>query len=345
MAKGPEPTLTDQVTRLYDLIAGYHATHLIEIARQLGVWTALTAAPGLTSEALANQLATNAFYTDVLCRTAFAFGLLDRAGAGWRMAPHFDQILGDPDATFYLAPATGFHLRCGEDYAQYVQHFRAGTTRPYQEHDAAFMRDVAESLRSLPRIFIDFVLPNLPELRARLEAGARVLDVGCGGGSALVEIARRFPNSRCLGIDVEPYSIEMAQRLIEAQGLADRCEARLGGVEQLGADASFDIATSFLVVHELRPDLKASVFTAIARALVPGGAFLIFDEVYPENDADLRQMPRLFGALAQWFELIWGNRVNTRSELHRLCRDAGLQIGEETSFSRFHILVATKPER
>jgi hypothetical protein len=32
------PTLADQVSKLYDLIAGYHATHLLEIARELGVW-------------------------------------------------------------------------------------------------------------------------------------------------------------------------------------------------------------------------------------------------------------------------------------------------------------------
>ena len=48
------PALADQVSRLYDLVAGYHATHLLEIARELGVWAALTASPGLTSEELAS---------------------------------------------------------------------------------------------------------------------------------------------------------------------------------------------------------------------------------------------------------------------------------------------------
>ncbi|MEK7864060.1 MAG: hypothetical protein AAB295_12480, partial [Chloroflexota bacterium] len=40
-------TVAQQVTKLYDLIAGYHATHLIEIARELGVWEAVTARPGM----------------------------------------------------------------------------------------------------------------------------------------------------------------------------------------------------------------------------------------------------------------------------------------------------------
>ena len=95
-------------------------------------------------------------------------------------------------------------------------------------------------------------------------------------------------------------------------------------------------------MHELDPALKAAAFAAVARALEPGGYFLVFDEVYPATDTDLRTMPTRFAALAQWYEVTWGNVVNTRSELHELCRAAGLEVAEETAFSRFHILVAIK---
>ena len=53
-------------------------------------------------------------------------------------------------------------------------------------------------------------------------------------------------------------------------------------------------------------------------------------------------MPTRFAALAQWYE-VTGDVVDTRSALHALCRQAGLQIAEETSFSRFAIILATKP--
>jgi len=336
------PTLADQVSRLYDLIGGFHATHLLEIARALGVWEALAQRPGRTSGELAAELGTDPFYTDVLCRTAFAFGLLERQGAGWRMAPHFDQILGSPDSSFYLALAPKVHMVLGEDYRDYVRHFRAGTTRSYQEHGEEFMREVAEALKTLPRIFLDLVLPRLPGLRARLEEGGRVLDVGCGGGWAVVQLAERFPGVSCVGIDVEPYSVDLARRLLVERGLADRCQARLQSVDQLDEDGSYDVATSFLVVHEIAPAAKPAAFAAVARALKPGGYFLIFDETYPETDAALRTMPARFAALAQWYELTWGNVVGTRTELHALCRDAGLQVEEETTFSRFNILVSVK---
>jgi SAM-dependent methyltransferase len=337
-----EPTLPEQVTKLYDLIAGYHATHLLEIGRELGVWEAITATPGITSDGLATQLGTDPFYTDVLARTAFAFEIVERQGDGWRMAPHFDQILGTPSATFYLGTAPRVHFAVGADYADYARRFREGARVPYQEHGPEFMQAVAEGLRSLPRIFSDLVLPKLPRLQARFEAGARVLDVGCGAGYALVHLAERFPKVTAVGVDNEPYSIELANTLIAERELTGRCEARLMGAERLAEDAAYDVATSFLVIHEIEPTEKAAAFAAVARAMKPGGSFVIFDETYPATDAELRTMPARFAALAQWFELTWGNRVNTRAELAELCRGAGLRIGEETTFSRFYIGVATK---
>ena len=336
------PTLADQVSKLYELVAGYHATHLLEIARELGVWDALAKGPGLTSEELAARLGTRPFPTDVLCRTAFSFGLLERDREGWCLAPHFDQILGNPESSFYLACAPRVHMVLGEDYREYVDRFRAGTSKPYQDHDAAFMREVAEALKTLPRIFIDFVLPRLPGLGARLEAGGRVLDVGCGGGWAVVQIAQRFPKTYCVGIDVEPYSIQLARQLIVERDLTDRCEVLACSVDQLEEDQRYDVATSFLVVHEIPPELKTAAFAAVAQALKPDGYFLIFDEVYPETDEALRKMPTRFAALAQWYEVTWGNVVDTRSALHALCNQAGLQVVEETSFSRFNIILATK---
>jgi SAM-dependent methyltransferase len=336
------PTLADQVSKLYDLVAGYHATHLLEIARELGVWEALAQDPGLGSDALATGLDIDTFYADVLCRTAFSFGLLEREGAGWRMAPHFDQILGNPESSFYLARAPRVHMVVGKDYNDYVRHFRARTTTSYQEHDEEFMREVAEALKTLPRIFLDLVLPRLPGLSARLLDGGRVLDVGCGGGWAVVQIAERFPRTSCVGIDLEPYSVALARRLIVERGLADRCEARIQSVDQLGEEGAYDVATSFLVLHEIAPALKPAALAAVARALKPGGYFLIFDEAYPETDEALQTMPSRFAALAQWYELTWGNVVDTRSALHALCHGARLEVTEETTFSRFNIIVATK---
>ena len=228
------PTLADQASKLYDLVAGYHVTHLVEIARELGVWDALTRNPGRISAELAETLGVDAFYTDVLCRTALSFGLLDRDGDGWRMAPHFDQILGNPESIFYLALHHGCTWWWPRTTGEYVQHFRAGTTTSYQNHDENFMREVAEALKRLPRIFLDVVLPRLPDSTHDSKAGR----AGCSTSVAVAagrwyRSPRGSPSSRCVGIDVEPYSVELARQLIVERDLTDRCEAREQSVDQV----------------------------------------------------------------------------------------------------------------
>jgi SAM-dependent methyltransferase len=340
------PTLADQVSRLYDLIAGYHLTNLIEVAREIGAWDAITASPGIDSRTLATTLGTDKDYTDVLCRTAFAFDLLEHDGDGWRMAPHMDAILGDPGSAFYLGRAARVHLLLGgEDYPDLADRLRSGRVVPYQDHSDAFIAEIGDSLRSLPRIFVDVVLPRLPSLGARLASGARVLDLGCGAGWAIVELANRFPTSRVDGADIEPRSIDLAQARIVEQGLADRCMARLIGPDGLTDEARYDVITMFLVVHEIEPGMKNDVLAAAARALAPGGSLVIFDEAYPETDEAMRVMPSRFTVVAQWFELTWGNRVDTATGLRARCAKAGLRVADETTFSRFTIIVAEKPAK
>jgi predicted methyltransferase len=95
-------------------------------------------------------------------------------------------------------------------------------------------------------------------------------------------------------------------------------------------------------MREVAAALKPAAFAAVARALKPGGYFLIFDEAYPETDEAMQTMPIRFAALAQWYELTWGNVVDNATTLRARCQEAGLELAEETSFSRFTIMVAKR---
>jgi hypothetical protein len=130
------------------------------------------------------------------CETACALELLDyEPGVGYRLAPWMDALLGQPASTFSMAAWPGLHLLIARDYQRYQELFRTGGVYPYQEYDEPCIRDVAEATCALPRMFLDAVLPKLPGLQARLEAGVTILDVGCGGGmplSSLRNVTRRF---------------------------------------------------------------------------------------------------------------------------------------------------------
>ncbi len=336
-------TIADQVTRLYESIAGFHTTHMLEVGRELGIWTYLAAHPGATSEAVAASGDLNPFYTDILCKTALSAGVLERSAEGWEMAPHMDELLGSPGTTFDLSRAARTHIMLGEDYAEYPEAFRRGSDLTYQNHDAGFMHEVAQSLRSLPSIFVEAVLPELPEVGAALERASSLLDIGCGAGWAVVTLADRYRQLHVTGVEVEPASVTMAQELVERRGLTDRCQIVHGDASAFATEAGFDIATMFLVYHEIAPERKRNVLESVYDALHPGSILVIFDEVYPETDDELRTMPSRYTALAQWYELIWGNVIDTRPAVLTACRAAGFDVVDELPYSRFHIFVARRP--
>ena len=76
--------------------------------------------------------------------------------------------------------------------------------------------------RSIVPIVVGEVVPLVPGLEERLRAGIDVLDIGCGKGRALIELAKAFPNSRFAGYDLS------AEALAEAGALAH--EARLNNI-------------------------------------------------------------------------------------------------------------------
>ena len=343
----PETTRQEQMGKVFGYVKGLHATYLIEIGTQLGLFSELASAPqGLAPGALAEQRGLHAEYVRLWCETACALELLDYNPPLFRLAPYMDELLGDPEATFYVGLFPQIHLLTTRDYARYPALFASGDVYPYQAHDEPFLRSVAAATQTLPRMFLEAVLPKLPRLQERLEAGATVLDVGCGGGHALVSFAERYPKVRGVGIDIEPHSVEMAQDLIRSRGLEGRLEARCieGAAWPSEYEGAFDLVTQFLVLHEIQPDLKPAVLTQCAQALRPDGLLLCFDECYPSRPSALQDPAQVFSVIAQWFEMTWGNRINTREEIHDLLQGRGLRVVDETTLARFYIVTAGKSQ-
>jgi SAM-dependent methyltransferase len=117
-------------------------------------------------------------------------------------------------------------------------------------------------------------LPLVPDTSARLRAGARVADVDCGTGQALIALARAFPAITGTGYDVHPASVEQARRAAAEAGVADRISYQVLDAAA-GLPESFDVITTFDVVHDAVDPL--GLLRSIRDALRPGGRYLCLE--------------------------------------------------------------------
>lgn len=111
---------------------------------------------------------------------------------------------------------------------------------------------------------------------ASLRRGMRVLDVGCGTGSLLVELGRRGSAIELTGLDPDPAALARTRRKLERAGLAVRLDE--GFADALPyPDARFDRVFSSFMFHHLARDAKQGMLDEVRRVLVPGGALHLLD--------------------------------------------------------------------
>jgi SAM-dependent methyltransferase len=120
--------------------------------------------------------------------------------------------------------------------------------------------------------------------RLGLAGDEQLLDLGCGRGAVLIEAARRLPQGRAVGADLwtKDQSGNGADATLAnaaAAGVADRVEVHTADMTSLPfADASFDVVTSALAIHNIaaQEDRHRALDEAM-RVLRPGGQLLIAD--------------------------------------------------------------------
>lgn len=109
--------------------------------------------------------------------------------------------------------------------------------------------------------------PWMPSLMGFADfRGARLLEVGCGMGTDLLQFARG--GADCVAIDLTPRSVETTRRRFALYG--ERGHFVVGDAERLPfADESFDVVYSNGVLHHT-PD-TAGAIREVHRVLRPGG--------------------------------------------------------------------------
>ncbi|MFJ9949575.1 class I SAM-dependent methyltransferase [Kitasatospora sp. NPDC091207] len=247
---------------------------MVSIGHQTELFDTMAGLAPSTSEEIARAAGLNERYVREWLGGMVVGGIVgyDPEHATYTLPPEHAASLTRVAGPDNMAGLTQYLGLMGEVEQQVVEAFRRGGGVPYSAYPRFQALQAEESARVYDLALVEAIIPLVPGLTERLDAGIDTLDIGTGQGHAVNLLARAFPTSRCAGVDISETGIAAARAEAAGLGLDN---ARFDVADSADLTGSYDLITAFDVIHDLaRPD---RTLAAVAGALRPDGVFLMGD--------------------------------------------------------------------
>ena len=315
----------------------------VVIGHRLGLYAALAEAPA-TPEQLAERTECHPRYLAEWLRGQAAGGYVgyDPTSGEFSMTEEQAFCLADPSGPVYLPAAFLITLGMLRAEPQITEAFRTGAGFGWHEHD----EDVFLGCEGFFRPgYVANLLPNwipaLEGVQAKLTAGAKVADIGCGLGASSVILAEAFPRTRVIGSDYHDESIELARKRAADAGVADRVSFEVASAQTFSG-ANYDLVTSFDCLHDMGDPVGAA--RHIREALAPDGTWLVVEPFAGDRVEDnLNPVGRLYYAASTFLCVPNGLSQPGGYSLGAQAGEAAIrQVVTDAGFTRFRC-VAESP--
>jgi len=329
--------LTEFTHRFVADLGATMAAGNVLIGDRLGFYRALAGGPLLPHE-LAGRTGTAARYVEEWLRGQAAGGYVaydPRTGA-YSLTPEQAFALTDPDGALFAPGAFELVLGALRSERKILQAFRTGGGVAWHEHDEEVFSGCERFFRpGYAANLIACWLPALDGVQAKLTAGARVADVGCGHGASTMLMARAFPRSCFTGSDCHEWSVIHARARAAEAGLDGRVRFEAAAAQTFGG-GPYDLVTSFDCLHDMGDPLGAA--RRVREMLAPDGTWMVVEPYAGDSVADnLTPVGRVYYSLSTF--LCVPNALSQEG-----CYSLGAQAGEEplrrlaadAGFTRFH---------
>jgi len=267
-----------------DLGASVHAG-MVVIGEKLGLYKALAAGP-MSSTELAARTKTDGRYVREWLASQAAGGYVtydDKIGK-FSLSEEQAFTLANEDSPAYLPGA--FELALGSLAAvpRIAESFRNGAGMGWHEHADEVFHGCEKFFRpGYAANLTNSWIPALHDVKAKLEAGARVADVGCGKGASTLLMAQAFPKSKFFGFDYHDKSIEGARESARRAGVADRVTFEVSKAKEFpGRD--YDFVAVFDCLHDMGDPVGAAQH--VRNSLAKDGTWMIVEPFATDRLAD-----------------------------------------------------------
>jgi SAM-dependent methyltransferase len=304
-----------------DLGAAAHAG-MVVIGEKLGLYKALAAGP-MTPAELAKATKTDERYVREWLSSQAAGGYVNYDAATQKFSLSTEQAfaLANEDSPAYIPGA--FELALGALVAvpRITESFRTGAGMGWHEHNEGVFHGCEKFFR--PGYAANLVsnwIPSLKDVQAKLEAGARVADVGCGKGASTLLMAQAYPKSHFVGFDYHDKSIEGARESAKRLGLSHRVKFEVAAASKYpGKD--YDFVAVFDCLHDMGDPVGAAKH--VRSTLAKDGTWMI---VEPFANDDVKDNLNPVGRVYYSFSTLLCTPCS-RSQEVALC--LGAQAGEK----------------
>lgn len=258
-----------------DLGAAVHAG-MVVIGEKLGLYKALAGEP-LSPAQLAAKTQTDERYLREWLASQAAGGYVTYDGKSGKFSLSEEQAfaLAVEDSPAYLPGA--FELALGSLAAvpRITEAFRTGAGMGWGEHVDGVFHGCEKFFRpGYAANLISAWIPALHGVRQKLEAGARVADIGCGKGSSTLLMAKAFPNSQFFGFDYHGKSIEAAREAAARNGVSDRVTFQVAKAKEFPG-GNYDLVAVFDCLHDMGDPIGAAEH--VRKSLAEDGTWLIVE--------------------------------------------------------------------
>jgi SAM-dependent methyltransferase len=258
-----------------DLGAAVHAG-MVVIGEKLGLYKTLARGPMGPAE-LAARTETDERYLREWLASQAAGGYItyDEKTGKFSLSEEQAFTLAREDSPAYLPGA--FELALGSLAAvpRIVESFRTGDGMGWHEHADGVFHGCEKFFRpGYAANLVSSWIPALSDVKQKLEAGARVADVGCGQGASTILMAKAFPKSRFFGFDYHDKSIEAARESARRARVEDRVTFVVAKAKEFpGRD--YDFVAVFDCLHDMGDPIGAAAH--VRQSLAKDGTWMIVE--------------------------------------------------------------------